>query len=171
MEQKFAELPAVNWLVHVLSKTDPDGAEILLTKTQGASSDHKIVCSDEYTKRLILELARLYHQQGDTLYRLHSEIKYQPWHPASELPDGMHSSHQCRTVLVTSPALQYSVGNGVALGYHDLQEGQWYVQLYGRSIKHAVTHWRFLPAAPEPALPYGEIQKEVEELRSAIKEE
>jgi len=166
MTEKLAELPAVNWLVYVLTeKTDINGTDILLGKDQGASDFHNVVCSDEYTKRLILEMARLFKEKDDQLYRLHSEVKSIPWHPASELPDVIHSSHDCRTVFVTSPALHYVTYNGVCLGHYSRREEKWFIELNGRILPHAVTYWRHIPAAPELSPTYLCEKDEVEQLK------
>jgi len=165
--EKLAELPAVNWLVYVLTeRTDTNGVNIPLGKDKGASAEHNVVCSDEYTKKLLLEMARLFKQKDDELYRLHNEMQSIPWHPASELPDGPWSSCDCRTVFVTSPALHYFTG-GVCLGYYDRGEGKWFVDIEGRKFPHSITHWRHLPVAPESALQYQAIKEDVEQLRQA----
>jgi hypothetical protein len=167
MGEPKAELPAVNWLVYVLNRFEFPGTQIKLGDEHGCKG-HSIQFSDEQIKNIFIGMAQIYKQQEDKLYRLSSELGSIPWHPVSEMPDGPLSACRRRTVLVTSPALQYVTP--VALGCHDNVEGQWYVYINGKVIPHNVTHWRHLPAAPQAAPPYDAIKDEVEKLRELMKD-
>ncbi len=185
---KKVDLPALNWFVHVLTqniggadwvpKTPeeltaddkypynvvthpiPDGKDIILE-----NGKYKIECSEEYVRELIFDLARRYHDLEIEHGKLLREQRADFWRPANEVPDGPHSSCRKRRVLVTSPALQYVVSNGVCDGY---EENGWYIMIDGKAIRHAVSHWRYLPPGATEPLPYEKIKDEVASLRNAI---
>lgn len=81
------------------------------------------------------------------------------------------SVHSC---IVTSPALRYVVGNGIALGYYKCNNGgtgtgagKWFILHKGKYIEHEITHWRKLPQSPEEAkLPYEQVKDIAEALRA-----
>ena len=166
MTEKKADLPAVNWLVHVLNQpVEPGLPRLDLDRPKGAGEDYWAEFDSEYTRSLFLELARLYKQNEQELHRLRQEQRATEWLPASDPPDNYpHSSIKCRRVLVTSPALQYVVPNGVTEGFfHD----GWHVLINGTLVRHKVTHWRYLPPPPNPAPLYNEVKGEAERIRCA----
>jgi hypothetical protein len=180
---KTDNLPAINWLVHVLSEniglvTWPDilsgesnpkpicypippGKTIVLRD----SREYRIDCDSEETRNLIIELAKRHKEIERENYRLSSEKRYDQWISATEVPDPPHSSHRRRIVFVTSPILHYIVANGVCFGYED---NGWNIVIEGKVIPHSVTHWRHLPPAPQSAPSYEDIKDQVEALKKAI---
>lgn len=164
---KKADLPAVNWLVHVLTtKTFPPGPVLIIDRSMGTSQDLGITFDSEYTRSLFIELAKLYRDNERELIRLRQEERADEWRPASDPPDNSpHLSVDNRTVLVTSPALQFVVPNGVAMGFHNRRKG-WHVELNGKVARHNVTHWRYLPPPPNKAPAFETVRQEAERLRS-----
>jgi hypothetical protein len=86
--------------------------------------------SDDYTKQLYLQLAHRYKEMEAEYYRIAHELKAEHWVDASkECPcrmsnppgsrlQGNACSAAVHSCLITSPALRYVVGKGVAKGFY-----------------------------------------------------
>ncbi len=166
MSEKLAELPAVNWLVHVLNQPVPPGVELQLDRSKGASQDHWAKFDTEGTRAMFLEMARLFKQYEQEMHRLMGEGRAAEWHSASEPPEiGPVSSFHYRHALVYSPVLSF-VGSGVTRGRYSIFEGpKWEVQVNGKWVEYTPTHWRLVPPPPGPCPDYKDVEAEVVRFR------
>jgi len=145
----------------VITYPIPKGKDIIL-KDDGT---FKISCNSEYTRNLIIEMARSYDSMEHELRYLQHEKCADSWHTIDELPPhSMASSfhERGRRFLVFSPTLCY-VNGGICFGFRDGEK--WYIILNGKEVEHKVTHYRHLPPRPNITLPsYEEVKNEAEKL-------
>jgi hypothetical protein len=194
MKTTQVDLPALNWFIHVLKENVghcqwvkmtkeelekskkqtgsdypykviehpiPPGKDIILEK-----GDHVIKCDSEWTRNLIVELARAY----DRLEREHTHICREKcseeWHKIEELPPHSKASsfhERGRIFLVWSPVLDYVKGS--CFGCRD--GDKWFIKVDGKDVEHPVTHYRHLPPKPMcDTVPYEQVKDEVERLRT-----
>lgn len=161
------DVPAVNWFISVLGKHDPNEKDMSFE-----GGKYTIQCNSLKTKSLITDLAQLYKKLERENYESYSEQEASVWIPASESPDGPHSSRSGLVVMVTSPQLLYILPGGIAFGYHNRiakmsEDIGWYIFLNGKTIKHNITHWRHLPPTCVSSSVYEDIKHEVEALKKA----
>jgi hypothetical protein len=193
MSTEIPDLPAINWLVHVLTENIgwsewipkspeertgepgeypykvvnhpiPAGKAIVLEHGK-----YRIDCDSERTRAMIVELARRYREMEREKFRLRREVAAKTWHPVEEIPHGYGpaSSWGPGLFLVTSPAIRYALGD-VCLGLYDGHPRRWYALYQGKKYLHAITHWRELPPAPEATPAYEEVRAEVEQFRREL---
>lgn len=151
----------------VVTDPIPPGKDIVLKE----SGTHTISCDSEYTRNLIIEMARAYDALERKYHYVLQDRQADEWHEVKELkPIPPHSSFRGpRLFLVSSPVLCYVCG-GLTLGME--YEGKWYIFLEGTKIEHAVTHYRHLPPRPLFQLPdYELVKAEAERLRNERKKQ
>ena len=143
----------------------PAGKDIVLKD----DDTFKISCNSEYTRDLIIGMARAYDLIEHELHYLQHEKCADSWHTIDELPPHSRFSafhERGRRFLVFSPTLCY-VNGGICFGFRDGEK--WYIILNGKEIEHKVTHYRHLPPRPNITLPpYEEVKNEAEKLCKII---
>ena len=147
----------------VVTSPIPKGKDIILKD----STTHTIRCDSEFTRNLIIEMARGYDKLEKENAYLQRENAAKQWHEVKELPpiSPASSIRGPRIFFVSSPELCYGNG-GTSLGMES--EGKWFVFLNGKKIQHKVTHYRLLPPRPQFDVPeYTTVQAEVERLKQA----
>lgn len=144
----------------------PPGKDIVLKE----SGTYKIKCDSEFTRNLIIEMARSYDELERKYYHSLRENATTEWHKIEELPPHSSSSafhERGRIFFVTSPTLCW-VGGGTMLGFRD--GNKWYVKWGNKNIEHAVTHYRLLPPHPHNTkeTKYEDIKDEANRLRKEL---
>lgn len=192
MKNNIVEEHALNWFVHVLTENigrcewvtrNPEeqekykketgddypykvikhpiipGKEIVLND----SKEYKIKCDSEYTRNLIIELARKYIELEKKIQHYRWEDKASEWHPISDLPPHHMASSRpdYYPCIVDSPILHYI--EGVTMGFR--RNDKWYIWINGKEVEHPVTHFRHIPPHATETIPYENVRKEVENLR------
>lgn len=194
------DLPALNWLVHVLaenvgrvewidktpeelakSKSDypydviqhpiPPGKDIVVNGSRTLT----IRCDSEDTRDLLIRLAVEYINLEKQRNHAIQELGSSTWHKIETLRPYSPASpfhERGRRFIVYSPVLPYitHITGGVTTGFRD--KNQWYIIINGKQIKHRVTHFRHLPPWPWPivTLDSDSINKDVEKLKSILNE-
>lgn len=185
--------PGVNWLIHVLTENVGKNEWVPKTPEEQAvydkefphdkgypykvlthpipegtvmrfecSKPYVIACDNLDIREYLIGIAERLKWFKDEYYRLNQDAA--PWYPASEHPDGLHSSHRCRSVQVDSGPLRYL--GSFFVGYHDNRVNRWYVFIAGKPVEHEVEQWRALPRAPGEAAEYESVKTEVSRLRT-----
>lgn len=138
----------------------PEGKDIILKD----SETYTIKCDSEFTRNLIIKLAKEYIVLEKENRYLHRESSSENWIPIEVLRP--HSTCSSRRdfyeALVTSPELAF-IG-GTHMGYR--RDGKWYALIGKEYIEHKVTHYRNLPPSLNFDIPYENMKDEVERLRS-----
>jgi len=150
----------------VITYPIPSGKDIVLKE----SGKYTIQCDSEYTRNLIIEMARAYDKLEKEYYYNLQEKASEKWHKIEELPPHSPASsfhERGRMFLVFSPILCY-VNGGQCLGFRDGKK--WYIIWNGKEIEcPSITHYRLLPPNPLIKLTeYKTVKEQVEKIRNQI---
>ena len=150
----------------VITYPIPPGKDIVLK----CSRTFTIRCDSEYTRNMIIEMARECDKLRNKNRYLHHEKAAETWHKIEELPP--HPSYlswheRGRLFYVFSPVLCY-VNGGSCLGFRDGKK--WYAIMDGKEIEcPSITHFRELPPNPLVELPkYETVKNQVEKIKKQL---